>query len=272
MNFKTLLLTITVCLFSVLNICHAQNCYKKGLNKGQKYYDKGDYLNAMNTWKDAKSCADADTIKINELIGSAQMKYKKKSDFDMDGVENDRDKCPHEKGTVESDGCPCADSYRWISMDYVYDNKLDSAVLYLEMAKNCSDAGNIPSLAELEAKITSLKDNKNALEVSDEKTYKAVQHPPAYKDGEGAMLQFLYANLKYPVLARENGVEGTVYIQFIVETDGHLSHIKIIRDVGAGLGYEAARVVKMMPLWKPAKEGNNPVRCYFNLPVKFKLY
>lgn len=89
------------------------------------------------------------------------------------------------------------------------------------------------------------------------------------------MLEFIYKNIKYPTLARENGVEGTVVISFVVEKDGSITDIKILREPGAGLGEEALRIVeKMQSLpqkWIPGKQGNENVRVQFNLPVKFRL-
>jgi len=85
------------------------------------------------------------------------------------------------------------------------------------------------------------------------------------------MLEFIYKNIKYPAIARENGVEGTAVISFVVEKDGSVSAPKVVRDIGAGCGGEALRVVKKMPKWTPGKQRGRSVRVQFNLPVKFKL-
>lgn len=85
------------------------------------------------------------------------------------------------------------------------------------------------------------------------------------------MLQFIYSNIKYPAIARENGVEGTVYVKFVVEKDGKITNAEIVRDIGAGCGQEALRVVGLMPEWEPGKQRGRPVRVQFNLPVKYKL-
>ena len=90
-----------------------------------------------------------------------------------------------------------------------------------------------------------------------------------------ALLKFLSSKLHYPALARENGIQGTVVIRFIVEKDGSLTEMEIVRDPGAGLGREALRVVKLMndmkAKWTPGKQNARPVRVRFNLPVKFHL-
>lgn len=91
------------------------------------------------------------------------------------------------------------------------------------------------------------------------------------KCAEIKLLEFVYQNIQYPAIARENGVSGTVYIRFVVERDGSISNVEAIRDVGAGCGEEAMRVVKLMPNWNPGKQRGMPVRVMFTLPVKFEL-
>ncbi len=86
-----------------------------------------------------------------------------------------------------------------------------------------------------------------------------------------ALLKFIYTNIKYPALARENGVEGTVVVSFIVEPDGSITDINIAREIGAGCGEETVRVVRLMPPFIPGMQDDEFVRVQFNLPVKFKL-
>ncbi len=88
---------------------------------------------------------------------------------------------------------------------------------------------------------------------------------------EKKLLEFIYANINYPAIARENGVSGTVYVRFVVERDGSITNIEIVRDIGAGCGDEASRVIKLMPLWNPGRQRGNPVRVMFTLPVKYEL-
>ena len=89
------------------------------------------------------------------------------------------------------------------------------------------------------------------------------------------MLEFIYKNIKYPAIARENGVEGTAVITFVVEKDGTVKEARIVRDIGAQCGQEALRVVNMMNesnlKWTPGKQRGRSVRVQFNLPVRFKL-
>jgi len=86
-----------------------------------------------------------------------------------------------------------------------------------------------------------------------------------------ALMKFMRSQIKYPTIARENNVEGTAAIQFVVEKDGSISNIKVLHDPGAGLGAEAVRVIKLMPNWIPGVQKARKVKVRFNLPVKFKL-
>lgn len=88
---------------------------------------------------------------------------------------------------------------------------------------------------------------------------------------KNALHDFIYDNMAYPEIARENGVEGTVYVMFVVEKDGSITDAKILRDIGSRCGDEALRVVAKMPKWKPAMQSGKVVRCQYNLPVKFML-
>lgn len=83
------------------------------------------------------------------------------------------------------------------------------------------------------------------------------------------LLRYVGERIKYPAIARENGIKGQVVIQFVVEKDGSISNAKVVRDIGGGCGKEALRVVKEMPKWVPGRQRSVPVRVRFTLPVKF---
>ena len=88
------------------------------------------------------------------------------------------------------------------------------------------------------------------------------------------MYEFIFQNFKYPAIARENGVEGTVVVQFIIETDGTLSNFKITRDIGGLCGKEALRNVASMNddnIWIPGMQRGQLIRTYYNLPIQFRL-
>jgi protein TonB len=94
---------------------------------------------------------------------------------------------------------------------------------------------------------------------------------PAFPGGEGEMMRFLARNVLYPELARESGITGTVILEFVVEKDGSITGIKVVRGIGGGCDEAAVRAVKMMPKWAPGTQQGNPVRVLFHLPVKFTL-
>ncbi len=84
-------------------------------------------------------------------------------------------------------------------------------------------------------------------------------------------MKYLQDNLKYPVRAKELGIQGKVYLSFVVEKDGSVTDVALLRGIGGGCDEEAIRAVKNMPKWIPGKQRNIPVRVRFNLPVNFKL-
>ncbi len=86
-----------------------------------------------------------------------------------------------------------------------------------------------------------------------------------------ALHDYLYEHLNYPEIARKNGVEGTVYANFIIEKDGSITNIKIVRDIGAGCGDAVLELLSKMPKWVPAMQRNKVVRIQQMLPVKFML-
>lgn len=98
-----------------------------------------------------------------------------------------------------------------------------------------------------------------------------VQQMPEFPGGEKEMINYLYKNIRYPTAARENGIEGTVMLEFVVNEDGSISGIKALRQVAGGCTEEAIRVVGSMPKWKAGMQNGNAVKVYFHLPVTFKL-
>jgi TonB family protein len=94
---------------------------------------------------------------------------------------------------------------------------------------------------------------------------------PKYPGGNKALYAFMGENIKYPQDAKEKGIQGTVYVSFVIEKDGSVSHVKILRGVSKSLDSEAMRVVKTMPNWEPGTQRGKAVRVQYNLPIKFTL-
>lgn len=108
-------------------------------------------------------------------------------------------------------------------------------------------------------------------EEEEQPIFTVVEKDPEFPGGTDALYKYLAENIKYPQLARDNGITGKVYITFVVERDGSIANPKILRDIGGGCGAEAIRVVKAMPKWTPGKQRGKAVRVQFNLPVNFNL-
>jgi protein TonB len=94
---------------------------------------------------------------------------------------------------------------------------------------------------------------------------------PEFPGGEVALYEFLYRNIKYPKMAVEAGIQGTVFVGFVIEKDGSISNTWIERSPNGLLSDESERVVAAMPPWSPGKQSGVPVRVRFILPVKYKL-
>ncbi len=94
---------------------------------------------------------------------------------------------------------------------------------------------------------------------------------PEFEGGYEALLKYLQKNIKYPSIAKENQIEGKVVLNFVVNTEGDLSHVSVIRGIGGGCDEEAIRVVSAMPKWKPGRHNGKTVPVRFTLPISFRL-
>lgn len=108
-------------------------------------------------------------------------------------------------------------------------------------------------------------------EVDSNYVYSVVEEMASYQGGHEAMLKFLNENINYPENAKESSVEGTVYVGFIIDENGKLGDIKVLRGIGNGCDEEAIRIVKLMPVWKPGRQAGKAVKVQYTLPVRFKL-
>jgi periplasmic protein TonB len=105
----------------------------------------------------------------------------------------------------------------------------------------------------------------------DDQIFTAVEQSAEFPGGYAAMMKFVQNNMKYPASARRMGTEGKVFVQFVVDKEGAISDMVIIRGMSADLDKEAMRVIKMMPPWKPGKQNGRSVKSRFVLPINFKL-
>ncbi len=92
-----------------------------------------------------------------------------------------------------------------------------------------------------------------------------------FMEGYDAMNKFIYENIKYPQEALDKKIQGRVTLSFIVEKDGSIGEVRVLKDIGYGCGEEAIRIIKSMPNWKPAKQRGKTLRQQFTIPVRFTL-
>ncbi len=108
-------------------------------------------------------------------------------------------------------------------------------------------------------------------EVEEDVIFTVVEDQPQFPGGEEARRRYLEENLRYPTMAREAGIQGTVFLTFVVEPDGSISDVRVLRGIGGGCDEAAVRAVKNMPRWEPGRQRGQPVRVQFNMPVRFIL-
>ena len=108
-------------------------------------------------------------------------------------------------------------------------------------------------------------------EVVEQEVFTIVEQMPSFPGGDAKMYEYLGKNIKYPQIARETGIQGRVFVNFVVEPDGSVSNVKVLRGIGGGCDEEAMRVVKAMPKWTAGKQRGKAVRVSYTLPVVFKL-
>jgi len=101
--------------------------------------------------------------------------------------------------------------------------------------------------------------------------YQIVEEMPKFPGGEQAMFKFISENVKYPQEAKDKNISGRVFVNFVVEKDGSVDEVKVLRSIGGGCDEEAVRVVKSMPKWTPGKQKGKPVRVSYIIPFVFKL-
>lgn len=114
-------------------------------------------------------------------------------------------------------------------------------------------------------------DEEEEEEVEEAPVFVVVEVMPRFPGGDEALKKYLAENIKYPEMARESGIQGRVYVTFVVEKDGSVTNVELLRGIGGGCDQEAIRVVENMPNWNPGRQRDKPVRVQFNLPITFVL-
>ena len=107
--------------------------------------------------------------------------------------------------------------------------------------------------------------------VEETKIFTVVEQMPMFPGGDSALMKYLSSNIHYPTVAAENGVQGRVVVGFVVERDGSITDVNVLRSIDPSLDREAMRVVKSMPRWQPGKQNGSAVRVKYQVPVSFRL-
>lgn len=129
---------------------------------------------------------------------------------------------------------------------------------------------------DVEATVTTVVEHRPVMiqqeeEVAEDVIFTVVEDNPTFPGGETALMRYLSDNMRYPTMAREAGIQGTVFVTFVVERDGSVTDVRILRGIGGGCDEEAVRVVRNMPKWAPGRQRGQAVRVQFNLPIRFVL-
>ena len=143
-------------------------------------------------------------------------------------------------------------------------NKTNTAIGAFDVKGNDEAAGEVLKAKEVIAQPEPPKEEET-------KVFDVVEQMPSFPGGQSALLQYLSSNIKYPVVAEENGVQGRVIVTFVVEKDGSITDVKVVKSVDPSLDKEAQRVVKSMPKWIPGKQNGAAVRVKYTVPVTFRL-
>ena len=143
-------------------------------------------------------------------------------------------------------------------------NKTKTAIGSFDVKGNDEAGGEVLKAKEVIAQPEPPKEEET-------KVFDVVEVMPSFPGGQAALFEWLSKNIKYPVVAEENGVQGRVIVTFVVERNGSITDVQVVKSVDPSLDKEAVRVVKAMPHWIPGKQNGSAVRMKFTVPVTFRL-
>lgn len=270
----------------MIGVCHFNGQgLKKNTSKGIKYFeqaiDKG-YLYAMTVL--ANCYYNGDGVKCNKQKaiaiwteaaekGEATAQLKLSNCYTKgDGVNRDEEKAKYwckqsaEQGNAKA-------QYKYANLCIDADNYQEAAIWLLK----ASEQGHEQAKNQLDVVADLLQDANVYISPQGDTTDVGeililVDTMPEFPGGLSAMMKYISDNIQYPVIAQENGIEGRVICQFVVEKDGSVTDIKVVRSAGEkSLDMESIRVIKTMPNWTPGYKNGKPVRVKYTLPINFKL-
>jgi len=132
----------------------------------------------------------------------------------------------------------------------------------------------IVEIKKTEAGTTMTQKGKSACngeEYSDEEIFVVVENMPEFPGGTKALMEFISNNVKYPVIAQKNGITGRVFVGFVIDKDGSITNVKVLKPVDPALEKEAIRVIKAMPKWKPGTQKGKKAKVSYTIPINFSL-
>ena len=134
-------------------------------------------------------------------------------------------------------------------------------------------AGGIEPEIQGGMEIVEIPEEEIPIANTEEKIHQYVEQMPEFPGGVDSLFAFIKANLKYPKFEKENNIQGNVYVRFVVEKDGSLSRVEILKSVEGSINFdkEVKRLISLMPNWKPGTSNNIKLRVYMTLPIQFKL-
>ena len=144
----------------------------------------------------------------------------------------------------------------------------------VEKSDKAVGAFNVQGNDEVGGEVLKAKEEIKAPEppkVEEEKVFDVVEQMPSFPGGDAALMNWLRNNVRYPAVAEENGIQGRVVVSFVVERNGSIPDVQVVKSVDPSLDKEASRVVKSMPNWIPGKQNGSAVRVKYNVPVTFRL-
>lgn len=165
---------------------------------------------------------------------------------------------------------PPADAPQVAEILDIVDNNTDIQEEKIETSESTTEAISGP-VAHVSGPVMAGPPAPTQEEGDEGEIFEVVEQNPAFPGGDKALMQYLTKNLKYPASAQENGIQGRVLVQFVVNKDGSIVDPKVLRSVDPALDKEAMRVVSAMPKWQPGKQRGKTVRVKFTLPVTFRL-
>ncbi|HEX7585545.1 MAG TPA: TonB family protein, partial [Prolixibacteraceae bacterium] len=149
----------------------------------------------------------------------------------------------------------------------IYGNKGRNGVVLITSKKGASTTQN----GTTEVKVTGYANDQKEITKNEGSVYTIVEEMPSFPGGVEALNAFINGNLKYPPIALENGIQGRVFVSFVVGKDGEIKNVKVSRGVDVSIDKEAMRIVKSMPNWYPGKQNGEMVEVAYEIPVSFEL-